>query len=73
MNSTGATTPSLNVMDDLDWWGLKYEAVRSALELDIFTTIATGHGTLEEIAAAVRASQRGVHILLDALCPLGLL
>jgi len=73
MNSTETTTPSLAVIDDLDLWGLKYTVVRLAMELDIFTTIATGHCVLEEIAAAIHASKRGVRILLDALCPLGLL
>ena len=73
MNSSDPATPSLAVIDDLDWWGLKYTAVRVALELDIFTTIAEGHCKLEEIAVATRASKRGARILLDALCPLGLL
>jgi len=73
MNSTETTTPSLDIIDDLDWWGLKYTVVKLALELDIFTTIATGHCLLEEIAAATCTSKRGVRILLDALCPPGLL
>jgi len=73
MNSDKTSTPSLDIIDDLDWWGLKYIAVRMALELDIFTTIAEGNCKLEEIAAAIRASNRGTRILLDALCPLGLL
>lgn len=73
MTSTETATPSLAVVDDLDWWGLRYTAFRVSLELDIFTTIAAGRCTLEEIAEAIRASKRGVRILLDALCPLGLL
>jgi SAM-dependent methyltransferase len=73
MNSTETTTPSLDVIDELDWCGLKYLAVRLALEMDIFTTIAAGCCTLEEIAEAIRASERGARILLDVLCPLGLL
>jgi ubiquinone/menaquinone biosynthesis C-methylase UbiE len=73
MNSTETTTPSLDAINDLDWWGLKYVAVRLALELDIFTTIAAGCHTLEEIAGKIRTSERGARILLDVLCPLGLL
>jgi C-methyltransferase len=73
MTSTETTAPSLAAIDDLDWWGLKYIAVRLALELDIFTTIVAGHSKLEEIAGKIRASERGTRILLDALCPLGLL
>jgi ubiquinone/menaquinone biosynthesis C-methylase UbiE len=73
MNSTKTTTPSLDAINDLDWWGLKYIAVRLALELDIFTTIAAGHSKLKEVAGEIRASERGARILLDVLCPLGLL
>jgi SAM-dependent methyltransferase len=73
MTSTESTTPSLDAIDNLDWWGLKYLAVRLALELDIFTTIATGCSTREAIADKIRASKRGTRILLDVLCPLGLL
>jgi len=73
MNTTAAAAPSLAVIDELDWWALKQAAMRAAVELDIFTAIAAGHGTLEAIAAAVGASKRGTRIVLDALCPVGLL
>ena len=73
MTSTDSKTPPLGAIGDLDWWGLKYLAVRLALELDIFTTIAAGCSTCEEIAEKSRASKRGTRILLDVLCPLGLL
>ena len=73
MNSTETTLPSLTIIDDLDWWGLKATVVRVALEFDVFTTIAAVHHTLDDIATATRSSKRGMRILLDALCPLGLL
>lgn len=73
MNTTAAAAPSLDVIDEVDWWALKYAAVRVAVELDIFTAIAAGHGTLEGIAAAISTSRRGTRIVLDALCPIGLL
>jgi 2-polyprenyl-3-methyl-5-hydroxy-6-metoxy-1,4-benzoquinol methylase len=47
--------------------------VKTALELDLFSTVGKGHHTLESISAATQCSERGMRILLDALCPLGLL
>ena len=73
MSTPEPSVPSLSVIEDLDWWGLKYLVIKLAMEMDVFSAIAAGHGTLEEIAAAIGASQRGARILLDALCPLGLL
>jgi SAM-dependent methyltransferase len=51
----------------------KATALKAALELDVFTVIANGHHTLKDIAAATQSSTRGMHLLLDALCPLGFL
>jgi ubiquinone/menaquinone biosynthesis C-methylase UbiE len=73
MSTTGTPTPSLAVIEDLDYWGLKYTLVKLTMELDIFTAVAAAQGRLEEIATAIGASQRGVRVLLDALCPAGLL
>ncbi len=49
------------------------EALRAAIELDIFTHVAAGHRTAAEIAAACNASPRGVRILADYLTILGFL
>jgi len=65
--------PSPEILDDLDWEGLKYVTAKAALELDVFNIIAEGHNAVEEIANEAKASTRGVEILLNALCPLGLL
>ncbi|MBV9230616.1 MAG: class I SAM-dependent methyltransferase [Chloroflexi bacterium] len=65
--------PSLGVIDEVDTVGLKVAVLKTAMELNVFTTIAKGHGTLEEIATVLRCSMRGMRVLLDALCPLGLL
>jgi len=73
MTSTDTAKPSLDVMDELDMWGLKYLTVKLALELDIFNVIAARHRTAGEIANAVRASLHGTRVILDALCALGLL
>lgn len=49
------------------------EALRSAIELDLFTHIAGGTGTATELAAVSGASARGVRILADYLTILGFL
>lgn len=66
-------TPSLEVIDELEYGVWKATILQAALELDVFTAIAEGHHTLKEIVAAAECSERGLRILLDALCPLGLL
>ena len=42
-------------------------AIRTAIELDIFTAIAEGNNTAAAIAARCKASERGVRILCDFL------
>jgi Dimerisation domain len=64
---------SFRVIEEFDTFGLKWTVLKTAMELDVFTTIASGHQSLEEIARATRCSVRGMRVLLDALCPLGLL
>jgi SAM-dependent methyltransferase len=49
------------------------EALRTAIELDLFTRIAAGQKTAAELAAACAASPRGVRILADSLTILGFL
>ena len=65
--------PSLGVIDEISTLGLKVTVLKTAMELDVFTTIASGRQHLEEITQATRCSIRGMRVLLDALCPLGLL
>lgn len=65
--------PSLEVIDELEYGVWKATVLKVALELDLFTTIDKGNHTLREIVAATQCSERGIRILLDALCPLGLL
>ena len=48
-------------------------ALRAALELDLFTQIAEGAATPDEIGEAVAASPRGIRILCDYLAITGLL
>jgi ubiquinone/menaquinone biosynthesis C-methylase UbiE len=49
------------------------EALRAAIELDLFTLVAAGKRTAGEIASACQASLRGVRILADYLTVVGLL
>lgn len=48
-------------------------ALKSGIELDIFTKIAVGNKTVKEIAEACDASERGTRILCDSLTVLGFL
>jgi 2-polyprenyl-3-methyl-5-hydroxy-6-metoxy-1,4-benzoquinol methylase len=49
------------------------EALKAAIELDVFTAIAEGKATASEIAAAREASARGIRILCDYLVIIGFL
>jgi hypothetical protein len=49
------------------------EALRAAIELDLFTHVAAGRRTATQLAAACSASPRGVRILADYLTILGFL
>jgi 2-polyprenyl-3-methyl-5-hydroxy-6-metoxy-1,4-benzoquinol methylase len=51
----------------------KTEALRTAVELSLFTSIAEDKRTVEDIAAAVKASARGIRILCDFLVVNGFL
>jgi 2-polyprenyl-3-methyl-5-hydroxy-6-metoxy-1,4-benzoquinol methylase len=49
------------------------EALRAAIELDLFTLVAAGHRTATQLASACQAAPRGVRILADYLTILGFL
>ena len=49
------------------------EAIKSAVELDLFTAIGEGNQTAAEIAARCDASERGTRILCDYLTMIGFL
>jgi ubiquinone/menaquinone biosynthesis C-methylase UbiE len=48
-------------------------AMKAAIEIDLFTLIGDGNSSVPEIAAAARASERGVRILCDNLTVQGFL
>jgi len=51
-----------------DLWAARFSlTLVAAIDLDIFTVIAQGKKTAAQIAAAIKAPQRGVERLLDAL------
>jgi 2-polyprenyl-3-methyl-5-hydroxy-6-metoxy-1,4-benzoquinol methylase len=49
------------------------EALRAAIELDLFTQVGAGQRTVEQLARACQAAPRGVRILADYLSILGFL
>jgi 2-polyprenyl-3-methyl-5-hydroxy-6-metoxy-1,4-benzoquinol methylase len=49
------------------------EALRAAIELDVFSQVAAGHQTAAELASACQAATRGIRILADNLTMIGFL
>jgi hypothetical protein len=49
------------------------EALRAAIEIDLFTSLTAGSKTVEEISQTCKASSRGVRILADYLTIIGFL
>ena len=49
------------------------EALKAAIELDLFTAIGEGGGTSAELGERCRASERGIRILCDYLAVIGFL
>ncbi|MBV9304478.1 MAG: methyltransferase domain-containing protein [Acidobacteriaceae bacterium] len=49
------------------------EALKAAIELDLFTAIAGGQNTVASLARMIQGSERGVRILCDCLVVLGFL
>ena len=70
MNSQG---PSPALFFDTISAYQKTEALRAAIELDVFSQISAGHQTAEQIAKACQAAPRGIRILADFLTIMGFL
>lgn len=51
----------------------KTAAIKTAIELNLFTAIAEGNSTAQTIAHFCKASERGTRILCDYLCVIGFL
>ncbi len=69
--STQAPSPAL-FFDTITAYH-RTEALRTAIELDLFTQVASGQRTAAQIASACKASPRGIRILADYLAILGFL
>ncbi len=65
--------PSLGIVYDLEYGVWKATALHAALELGVFTVIANGNHGGASIIEEAGCDQRGMQILLDALCSLKLL
>jgi ubiquinone/menaquinone biosynthesis C-methylase UbiE len=64
--------PSFDLIDDMDIWGLKLAALRTAIELDLFGAMAAGAKSWADVARAAKCAPRAARVILDALCPMGL-
>ncbi len=70
---TTATIPSAEIVFDTMFAYQRSAALKSAIDLDLFTHIDTGDRTPSAIASRTGASERGIRILCDYLCTIGLL
>src|SRR4029450_2360736 len=68
---TTATMPSAEIVFDTMFAYQRSAALKSAIDLDLFTHIDTGEKTSPEIASRTGASERGIRILCDYLCTIG--
>ncbi len=64
---------SLETILDLFTAHYRTAAVKTAIELDMFTAIATGANNVPDLAARCGAAERGVRVLCDYLTSIGLL
>ncbi|HTH00652.1 MAG TPA: methyltransferase [Vicinamibacterales bacterium] len=70
---TIADMPSADIVFDTLFAYQRSAALKSAIELDLFTQIDTAEKTSSQIASLTGASERGIRILCDYLCTIGLL
>jgi hypothetical protein len=71
----GDTLPELNpdMVYDLFWGIFKPRLFRLALQLDLFTPLAAGEATAEQVAQSCHCHSAGIKHLLDYLCSLHVL
>ncbi|MDQ5846988.1 MAG: methyltransferase domain-containing protein [Acidobacteriota bacterium] len=73
MSSSPAQQPSPQLFFQTINAYQRTQALKAAIELEIFTAIGEGNATSAEIAKRSQASERGVRILCDFLCIIGFL
>jgi SAM-dependent methyltransferase len=73
MSSSPAHQPSPQLFFQTINAHQRTEALRAAIELEVFTAIAEGKQTAADIAKRTNAAERGIRILSDNLCIMGFL
>lgn len=73
MSSPSAQQPSPQLFFQTINAYQRTEALKAAIDLDVFTAIGEGNATAAEIAKRCKASERGIRILCDFLCTMGFL
>lgn len=73
MSSPSAQQPSPQLFFQTVNAYQRTEALKAAIELQVFTAIAEGNATAAEISARCSSSERGMRILCDFLCIMGFL
>jgi len=73
MSSSAAQQPSPQLFFQTLNAHQRSEALKAAIELDVFTAIGEGNQSAADIARKIRAAERGVRILCDNLCIMGFL
>lgn len=70
---SNGSEPSLDLFWETMTGFQRSAALRSAVDLDIFTTIDNGNSTAATIAGTVGAAERGIRILCDSMTVMGFL
>jgi ubiquinone/menaquinone biosynthesis C-methylase UbiE len=70
---TTQSAPSPDLYFDTIWAFQRAAALRTAIDLELFTVVDEGARTTHDIAAACSASERGIRILADYLATIGFL
>ena len=73
MSSSPAQQPSPQLFFQTVNAYQRTEALKAAIELEVFTAIGEGNATAGDIAKRCGASERGIRILCDFLCVMGFL
>src|SRR5687767_9565669 len=73
MSSPGLQQPTPQLFFETANAYQRTEALKAAVDLDVFTALGEGKTTIPEIAQRTNASERGIRILCDFLCLMGFL
>lgn len=73
MSSPGLRQPTPQLFFETANAYQRTEALKAAVELDVFTALGEGKTTITEIAQRTNASERGIRVLCDFLCLMGFL